>query len=306
MKAESVKARLKNLADRTGKTFQEELVYYGLERTVYRLSVSKYADQFVLKGGIFLYALFNGEFVRATSDIDLLALKLSNDLEEMRQVFADIFSIEADDALSFELATLDVHAITEFKEYHGVHVSITGFLERTRIPISIDVGFGDIIFPSKVKMEFPVLLDMDPPKIYAYSATSAIAEKLEAIVSLGFLNSRYKDFYDIYILAGKYEMDEATLAESIRETFEHRDTGFDDIPAFTEDFYNDPTHQIRWNAFTRKKKALVQVELKDVIERIRRLALPVIEDIKSGSIQKRRWDASEEMWKMIDDNSENQ
>ena len=150
-----------------------------------------------------------------------------------------------------------------------------------------------------------MLLDMDPPKIYAYSATSAIAEKLEAIVSLGFLNSRYKDFYDIYILAGKYEMDEATLAESIRETFEHRDTGFDDIPAFTEDFYNDPMHQIRWNAFTRKKKALVQVELKDVIERIRRLALPVIEDIKSGSIQKKHWDASEEMWKLIDDNSEN-
>lgn len=91
MKAESVKARLKNLADRTGKTFQEELVYYGLERTVYRLSVSKYADQFVLKGGIFLYALFNGEFVRATSDIDLLALKLSNDLGEMRQVFQIFF-----------------------------------------------------------------------------------------------------------------------------------------------------------------------------------------------------------------------
>jgi predicted nucleotidyltransferase component of viral defense system len=294
--AESVKTKLKNLAEITGKTFQEELIYYGLERTIYRLSISEYADRFVLKGGIFLYALFNGEFVRATSDIDLLAERISNDTKAIRQTFREIFSIEADDALTFDLSTLDVHKITELKEYHGVNVSIMGFLDRTRVPVSIDIGFGDVIFPSKVNMEFPVLLNMDAPKIFAYSVSSVIAEKLEAIVSLGFLNSRYKDFYDIYILAGQYEIREVTLAESITETFKKRGTGFENIIAFTDEFFDDQIHKKRWEAFIKKKRAMVQVELSDTIERIRKLAIPVIEDIRKEKIRERLWVPEKEEW----------
>lgn len=143
--AVSVKDRLKNQAKEDGRTMQDELVTYGLERAIYRLSISEYAERFTLKGGIFLYALFDGNFARATMDIDLLAQHISNDAEEMKKVFCNIFAIECDDALRFDLDSLAVINITEFKEYHGVNVSIMGYLDRTRVPVSIDIGFKYIV-----------------------------------------------------------------------------------------------------------------------------------------------------------------
>ena len=211
----SVKDRLKNQAKADGRTMQDELVTYGLERTIYRLCVSKYAERFTLKGGIFLYALFDGNFARATMDIDLLAQQISNDAEEMKRVFRDIFSIECEDALRFDLDSLEVINITEFKEYHGVNVSIMGYLDRTKIPVSIDIGFGDVIYPERMQMDFPVLLDMEIPKVYAYSIYSVIAEKFEAFVSLGLANGRYKDFYDIYVLSANYELDGNELKNAV-------------------------------------------------------------------------------------------
>ena len=163
----SVKDRLKNQAAVSGKTFQELLLAYGLERTVYRLSMSEFKERFTLKGGIFLYALFNGEFARATRDIDLLARNMPNNVEDMKKVFEAIFSIECDDALRFDLGTLGVKDIAEFKKYHGVNVSIVAYLDKTKVPVSIDIGFGDAVYPGRVKMDFPVLLDMEVPEIYA-------------------------------------------------------------------------------------------------------------------------------------------
>ncbi len=207
----SVKDRLKKQAIEEKKTMQDKIVMYGLERTIYRLSISEYAERFTLKGGIFLYALFNGDYTRATTDIDLLAQCISNDIEEMKKVFKEIFSIKCDDALRFDLNTLDLIYITEFKEYHGVKVSILGHLDKTKVPISIDIGFGDIVYPERMKMDFPVLLDMDIPKVYAYSISSVVAEKFEAFVSLGLANSRYKDFYDIYVLSDDIILTEKNL-----------------------------------------------------------------------------------------------
>ena len=145
--ADSIKARLKNQAKEDGKTMQEELTTYGLERTIYRISVSKYADRFTLKGGILMYALFDGDFARATTDIDLLAQNISADIDEMKKVFEDIFSQTHDDALRYDINTLNVHTITEFKEYHGVNISIKAYLDKTKVPISIDIGFGDVVYP---------------------------------------------------------------------------------------------------------------------------------------------------------------
>ena len=122
--------------------------------------------------------------------------------------------------------------ITEFKEYHGVNVSIMGYLDRTKVPVSIDIGFGDVVYPKRIRMEFPVLLDMEVPEVYAYSIYSVIAEKFEIFVSLGLANGRYKDFYDIYVLAGRYNLNGVELKNAIVETFTHRDTGFGDIAAF--------------------------------------------------------------------------
>lgn len=295
--ATSVKDRLKNQATASGSAFQELLLSYGLERTVYRLSMSEYKERFTLKGGIFLYALFDGEFARATRDIDFLAMDMSNNVEDMKKVFEAIFTIECDDALRFDLGTLDVKNITEFKEYHGVSVSIIAYLDRTKVPVSIDIGFGDIIYPDRVKMDFPVLLDMEVPEIFAYSISSVISEKFEAIVSLGDANSRYKDFYDIFILADRYDFDGIELKEAIRETFEHRGTGFDDIFAFTDDFLVSEIHQSRWKAFLKKKKALVNVELEKVVSLIKTMLLPIVDSIASGTEYTSKWDHTTRSWK---------
>lgn len=293
----SVKDRLRNQAIASGKTFQETLTAYGLERTVYRLSISEYKERFTLKGGIFLYALFDGEFARATRDIDLLAKNMPNSSEDIKKVFENIFSVECDDALKFDLSTLDVKDITEFKEYHGVNVSITTYLDRTKIPVSVDIGFGDVIYPDRVKMDFPVLLDMEVPEIYVYSISSVIAEKFEAIVSLGDANSRYKDFYDIYILADRYDLDGIELKEAVRATFEHRVTGFDDMFVFTDDFLTSNIHQSRWKAFMKKKKALVNVELEDVVGLLKTMLLPIVDSIASGSEYALKWDHTSKSWK---------
>ena len=293
----SVKDRLKNRAVASGKTFQEVLTAYGLERTIYRLSVSEYHERFTLKGGIFLYALFEGEFTRVTRDIDLLARNMPNNVENMKEVFENIFFIECDDALRYDLETLDVIEIAELKEYHGVNVSIMAYLDRTRVPVSVDIGFGDVVYPDRVKMEFPVLLDMEVPEIYAYSISSVIAEKFEAIVSLGDANSRYKDFYDIYILAERQDFDGTELKEAVKETFEHRGTGFDDIFAFTDAFLASEIHQSRWRVFLKKKKALVNTELVNVIDLLRTLLLPIVGCITNNEDFVAKWDHEIQNWK---------
>ena len=292
----SVKDRLKKQAVENGKTMQDMLVTFGLERTIYRISISPYAECFTLKGGIFLYALFGGEYARATMDIDLLAQHILNDADEMKKVFRDIFSMECDDALRFDLDTLEVINITEFKEYHGVNISIMGHLDRTKVPVSIDIGFGDVIYPDRMKMEFPVLLDMEVPEVYAYSIYSAIAEKFEAIVSLGLVNSRYKDFYDIYVLADRYDLEGAELKNAVIKTFRYRGTGFNDIVAFEPDFTEDAARQSRWKAFIKKKKVLVQVGFDETIALVKTLFMPVVEAIKSDSVFEQKWDKTSKSW----------
>ena len=292
----SVKDRLKNQAKEDGRTMQDELVTYGLERAIYRLSISEYAERFTLKGGIFLYALFDGNFARATTDIDLLAQHISNDAEKMKEVFYHIFSIECDDALRFDLDSLEVINITEFKEYHGVNVSITSYLDRTKIPVSIDIGFGDVVYPERMQMDFPVLLDMESPKVYAYSIYSVIAEKFEAFVSLGLANGRYKDFYDIYVLSTNYDLDGSELKNAILETFTHRETGFDDIVAFETEFIEDSVRQGRWKAFIKKKKAMVKIEFEEAIEQSKKLLMPIVEAIKQNKEFKKQWSKNKKEW----------
>lgn len=293
----SVKDRLKKQAVEDGKTMQDKLVIFGLERTIYRLSISKYAEKFTLKGGIFLYALFDGKYERATMDIDLLAQRIPNDTDEIKKVFNDIFSIESDDALRFDMNTLEVINITEFKEYHGVNVSIIGYLDRTKVPVSIDIGFGDVVYPTRMKMEFPVLLDMDVPEVYAYSIYSVIAEKFEAFVSLGLANGRYKDFYDIYVLADRYDLDGMELKNAIAETFDHRGTDFEDIAAFEDGFTDDETRQKRWRAFIKKKKALVKIEFEENMQLLKKLLLPIVDAIHNDNSFEQTWSKETKSWR---------
>lgn len=295
MNADSVKARLKNFAVSSGCTFQDALVYYGLERTIYRISTSPYAGHFVLKGGIFLYAIFDRKYERATTDVDLLARRISNSAEEMRTVFRDIFSQDTDDALVFDLDSITAQDISEFKEYHGLHISAVAYLDRTRIPIGIDIGFGDVIYPDAVEMDFPVILDMEAPRVNAYSLESSIVEKLEAIVKNGFLNSRYKDFYDIYVLSEKYPFNYKKLNNAVTETFTNRHTHITmDTPAFSNAFLSDSIHQTRWNSFLKKKRALIPVSMNDAISRIRTFVTPLL---TQPSVPVTEWDPNEGCWK---------
>ena len=292
MNVDSVKARLKNFAIKSGCTFQEALTYYGLERTIYRISISEYADNFVLKGGIFLYALFGRNYERATTDVDLLAQRISNGSEEMKSVFQKIFSRDVDDALVFDVDSITVEDITEFKEYHGLHVSFVGYLDRTKIPISIDIGFGDVIYPEAVKMDFPVILDMESPRVNAYSLETSIAEKLEAIIHNGYFNSRYKDFYDIYVLSKKYVFSYAELRNAVIQTFENRKTPMTmDSAAFSDEFLNDPVQQTRWKSFLKKKKALIQVSMSDAMDWIKAFVRPLFE-----GTEKTRWNPEKGNW----------
>ena len=292
----SVKDRLKNKSIATGKTVQVLLTAYGLERTIFRLSKSQYASNFTLKGGIFLYAVFDGNYSRATTDIDLLAQRISHDVKDMKAVFTDIFSLDVDDPLRFDLDSLDVRPITEFKEYHGVNVSIMAYLDRTRIPISIDIGFGDVIVPERVMMDFPVVLSDEIPRIYAYSLCSSVAEKFEAIVSLAYDNSRFKDYYDLYALVTTQDFNGDKMVEAVRETFENRHTSLTEVVAFEEGFADNPLRQTRWNAFVKKKKALLPITLQQTIEMIQRFMLPVANAVLTNSKLDANWSHEQQIW----------
>lgn len=292
MNADSVKARLKSFAIKSGCTFQEALTYYGLERAIYRISISEYAEHFVLKGGIFLYAIFGRNYERATTDVDFLARRILNSSEEMKAIFQKIFSQDVDDALVFDIDAITVENITELKEYHGLHVSFVGYLDRTKIPIGIDIGFGDVIYPDAVKMDFPVILDMEAPRVNAYSLETLIAEKLEAIIHNGYLNSRYKDFYDIYVLSTNYEFSYEGLRNAVIQTFENRKTQMTmDAAAFSEEFLNDPMHQTRWKSFLKKKKALIQISMSDAMDRIKAFVCPLLE-----GMEKTKWNPKKGIW----------
>lgn len=299
MNVASIKDRLKNISKKTGREFQDLLIAYGLERTIYRISISKYNEKLVLKGGIFLYALNDGDYSRVTVDIDLLAQHISNDINNMETIFSNIFSIECDDALRYDVDSLKVKSITEFKEYHGVNVLINAYLDRTLIPIAIDIGFDDVIYPGKVEMDFPVLLNNEIPRIYAYSIYTAIAEKFEAFVSLGFANSRYKDFYDIYVIAKTYDLDGFTLKNAIIETFNHRKTTFNNIVAFDEDFINNPINQQRWNSFNKNKKVSSVVSFKETIDLAKDLFIPIVDAITNNSEFDKKWSKDQNVWKYL-------
>ena len=290
-KVESVKQRLKNVTKKQDKQFNDVLQMYFLERFLFRLSKSKYNKNFVLKGGILLYAIFDEDYARKTSDIDLLAQKIENDASKFNEVIKEICLIKVDDPIVFDVDNIVVKNITEFKgEYHGLNVYIPAYLDRTQGRINIDVGFGDIIYPNKTSLNFPSLID-DSPKLYAYSIETVIAEKLEAIVSLGMLNSRLKDFYDIYVLSKTHDFDGTTLRQAIEETFNHRKTSLKHIDAFDDDFIS-PYRKGQWNSFIKQKDPNQVLELEIVIKIIKNFVNPII----NSGIEQKKWHYLKEKW----------
>ncbi len=226
-----------------------------------------------------MYALYDKNYPRSTTDIDLRADRISSDEKTIKSVFERIFSLQFDDGLEYDLETLFTKQITKQDEYKGRNISVTALLGNIKIPVSIDIGFGDIIVPGRMEIDFPVLLDFDIPHIYSYSIESTLSEKFEAIVSLGLANTRSKDFYDIYILLQSKNIDDEVLKQALVQTFSNRNTTFNDIVVFDKNFSSDAERQKRWNAFTKKKTALMQVSFEDVVLTIKNYFEPLINEL---------------------------
>lgn len=264
----SVRQRLLNHAHAAGRPFQEVLQYFAMERFLYRLAKSSFADQFVLKGALLLTA-WKAPVTRPTMDIDL-AGRTSNELDHIRSVIAKICDLVTEpDGLEFDTASIEVQRINEDAEYGGVRVRFHGTLAKARIPMQIDIGFGDVIVPEPVDVEYPAMLEFPPPVLLAYPKETVVAEKLEALTALGMLNSRIKDYYDVALLARFYPFEGALLAESIHSTFRHRSTAVEANPVgLTEAFTSDPARAAQWRAFVRRSRLDSVWQLENIVEQV--------------------------------------
>lgn len=252
----SVFQRLLSHAKIRGEDFNLLLFRYGVERLLYRLSVSPYAERFVLKGAS-LFLVWQGQNYRVTRDADLLAFG-SADAGYISGVFRELCQAVSDDVDGIEFMSETVRAapIREEQAYDGIRVNLVARLHQARIPLQIDIGFGDAVTPGPERIKFPTLLDAPAPLLLAYPRYTMVAEKFEAIVHLGMANSRMKDFYDLWLLSRLFEFDGQTLCDAVRNTFRRRSTLLpgDSPMAFRDDFRKDTQKQIQWRAFVRKSK----------------------------------------------------
>lgn len=254
--AASVHQRLLDKARQTGRPFNELLQYFVMERFLYRLSKSKYAKNFVLKGALMLNVWERTALPRPTLDIDVLAKRIGNDVESVVRVVQEICTQAVEpDGITFDPARVRGQQIAEEAEYEGVRVRLGGSLGNARLSLQLDVGFGDVVIPAEEVMDYPTILDFPAPHLRGYSKESVVAEKFEAAVRHGDVNSRMKDFYDIWFLSRQFEFDGATLAEAAREVFSRRGTELSPEavslrPAFAE----DPSKAAQWHAFRNRNR----------------------------------------------------
>jgi len=245
----SVRARLLQFSKAKGQTFELVLTRFAFERLLYRLSRSRYADRFVLKGAMLMMSWFVDPH-RGTRDLDLLGFG-DPDPEKMLGAFRDILAGQGDDGVAFDPSTLRVDRIREEQEYGGLRLRTTASISGARINLSIDIGFGDALEPGAEILDYPSILGFPAPRLRAYARETVVAEKFQAMVALGRANSRMKDFYDIWILSRSFEFTDDRLARAIAATFARRvtriPTGLPD--ALTPAFAADEQKQRQWNAF---------------------------------------------------------
>lgn len=261
--AASTRARLLAYAKAKGLAFDLVLTRFALERLLDRLSRSPHADRFVLKGGMLVMVWFD-EPLRATRDLDLLGFGDAAP-EGLRATFAEVMAMTSEDALEFDHAGLSVTQIREADQYGGIRLRTTAALANARIPVVIDVAFGDAVEPGLTFIDLSVLLDLPPPQIRAYAPETVIAEKFQAMVALGRANSRMKDIFDVWSLLNAYDLDAERLANALAATFARRNTPLPDTTpdAFTPVFGEDPSKVRQWRAFvdglSAEPPALVEV-----------------------------------------------
>jgi predicted nucleotidyltransferase component of viral defense system len=290
--AASVHQRLLNLAKVRGRPFNELLLYYAIERYLYRLSQSQYRDRFVLKGALTLL-VWQTPITRPTRDIDLLG-RISNDLEAVKAVVSEICQqAVADDGLVFDPSTVTTERIAEDADYEGARAKFQGRLGNARLAMQIDIGFSDVITPAPVAIHYPALLGHVSADLMAYNRETAVAEKLEAMVSLGQLNSRMKDFFDLWLLARHHDFDGPLLKEAISQTFARRRTDVDTNPiCFTGEFAKDPSKAAQWAAFLRNGQLMgAPNSFEDAVNAVREFLQPLLVTIANNAAFSMTWQA---------------
>lgn len=287
--AASIRARLLNLSRLRKVEFQLLLSEFAIERFLYRLGASPHAERFVLKGAM-LFKLWPGGPHRATWDLDLLGREASQ-VADVLAVVREVCGIECPDGILFDPASAAAEEIRPDQEYAGVRVRLHARLDQARIPVQVDVGFGDAIVPSPARERYPTLLDHSPPDILVYPREAVVAEKLEAMVSLGVTNSRIKDFYDVQMLASRFAFEGPALTQAVRATFLRRRTPF---PAgtplvLTRQFRAAPERQTQWRAFLRKGRLDAPPDAGELADLLRRFLGPVLPAAARGEIWAANW-----------------
>ena len=265
----SVRARLLNRAKAEKTEFGLLLTRFALERLLYRLSISRHREQFLLKGAL-LFDLWFDEPHRPTRDADFLAFG-SPDLTVMAAAFREICALEGTDGIVFDPTSVKAQEIRKEANYAGIRITLTGSLDGARCHVQADIGFGDAVTPAAEDTEYPVLLDDLPtPRLRVYPRYTVIAEKFHAVASLGIANSRMKDFFDLWVLTRHSELEPTVLCRAITATFARRGTA---LPTNTpvglsDEFADDGAKQIQWRAFTARNQ-LAAPALRVIVQHLR-------------------------------------
>jgi len=290
-RAASARARLLMRSRETGEAFDFLLQRYAAERFLYRLGASKYRNRFVLKGSM-LFALWGGSVYRPTRDLDFTGYG-SLEVEDVLYAFREICRLKVeDDGMVFDEMSLRADPIRDSAEYHGLRIKFEAKLGDARIHMQIDLGFGNAIEPGAVDARYPTLLDLPAPEIRAYPIEAVVAEKLHAMVILGEVNSRYKDFYDLYAVARQFAFDGTVLGRAIAATFERRRTTMQsDLPAaLSPRFYADPARNTQWSAYlNRNHLPGVPADFGLVGEKLLSLLAPMWRSIAAREIFNSSW-----------------
>ena len=289
----SIRDRLLSKARAEKLDFNLLLTRYALERMLYRLSISQNREQFLLKGAL-LFDLWFDVPHRPTHDVDFLGFGAA-DISRLEAVFRDICRIESPDGMVFQPDSVKGAEIRKEANYSGIRLTLMGLLDSARCPVQIDVGFGDAVVPGPEDARYPIILPgMPEPQLRVYPRYTVVAEKLEALTSLGMLNSRMKDFFDLWVLAKHSDFDGSVLSQAVAATFERRSTALPEgIPiGLSDGFINDAQKAKQWLAFLRKN-ALEPMLLETVIGDLRDFLLPVLASVSAGSTLDSAWRAGE-------------
>jgi predicted nucleotidyltransferase component of viral defense system len=289
----SILQRLKNYSDEKQEDYGLILSRYAIERLLYRLSKSKCADQFVLKGAQ-LFHLWADTPYRPTRDVDLLKYGYA-DVDEIVRTFQDIcrIQINVQDGIEFLSETVRGKVIRDQAEYNGIRIKLKYCIGSTGQFMQIDVGFGDAVTPPASEIKLPSILNMPSAILKSYSRETVVAEKVEAMVSLGIANSRMKDFFDVYKLSQDFSFDGKNLRAAIESTFARRKTVIpgETVKVFTKEFSDDPTKRTQWKAFLRRTGGLLEVDFEQVIRAIADFVTPVFQAISNSKEFNSTWKA---------------